>query len=170
MTQVDGKRYRSWLCRKGLNTSCSACERSFSINYTTLTQDVSKESVLVFMLGCLPGIGGVFQSAPEIILVPLAPPSYLANHLARRSNVNRLFLMPAEVAPLRAALCAAAAWWPGSHHNRNYSLTVWVTITMVRMHSCYLHGIPWIDYCNQRCTKNIDGDECIIGTLGQGRH
>lgn len=41
----------------------------------------------------LPEIGGVFRSAPEIILAPLAPPSYFANHLAQRMNVHGLFLM-----------------------------------------------------------------------------
>lgn len=52
---------------------------------------------------CLPEIEGVFQSAPEIILAPLAPPSYLANHLARRNNVNGPFLMRLCAEPLRAA-------------------------------------------------------------------
>lgn len=68
--------------------------------------EVSNGRELRRNISCLPEIGGVFQSAPGIILAPLAPPSYLANHLARPNNVNCLFLIPAMQA--RAARAAAA--------------------------------------------------------------
>lgn len=47
----------------------------------------------MYNIGCLPEIEGVSRSAPEIILAPLAPPSYFANHLAKRNDVSCLFLL-----------------------------------------------------------------------------
>lgn len=77
----------------------------------------------MYNIGCLPEIEGVSRSAPEIILAPLAPPSYFANHLAKRNDVSCLFLLlqwlavsgilpPSAVdviseSGLRASTCAA---------------------------------------------------------------
>lgn len=47
----------------------------------------------MYKIGCLPETEGVSRSAPEIILAPLAPPSYFANHLAKRNDVSCLFLL-----------------------------------------------------------------------------